>query len=320
VVYHPAEYLMPRILTLFLDGVGLGNDNPDHNPFSIAHLPTLTKLLGGQRLVAKSAPLENETTTLVALDARLGVEGTPQSATGQASLLTGRNVPSEIDEHYGPKPNVPIKDIVEADNLFAQVLRKGGRATLLNGYPPGYFDSINRRHRLYSVIPLAVVAAGLRLLTTEDMQAGRAFSADFTGKGWAAQHDFPPIPIYRKAEAGKLLALTSQGFDLSWFDFWLTDVAGHRQDMTQAVTMLEAFDEVLDGMLGAWPTDRDLVILVSDHGNLEDLSRRGHTLNPVPCLLIGPQYLRRDFVRDLTDLTGFPPAVLRILFDKPSAA
>ena len=212
------------------------------------------------------------------------------------------------------------KDIVEADNLFTQVLRKGGRATLLNGYPPGYFDSINRRHRLYSVIPLAVVAAGLQLQTTEDMQAGRAFSADFTGKGWAAQHDFPPIPIYAKGEAGKLLALTSQGFDLSWFDFWLTDVAGHRQDMTQAVRMLEAVDEVLDGLLGTWPTDRDLVILVSDHGNLEDLSRRGHTLNPVPCLVIGPQNLRREFVRELTDLTGFSPAVLRILFDEPPLA
>ena len=107
---------MPRILTLFLDGVGLGNDDPDHNPFSKAHLPRLTELLGGQRLVSKTAPLENETTTLLPIDACMGVAGTPQSATGQASLLTARNVPAETGTHYGPKPNAAIKEIVEADN------------------------------------------------------------------------------------------------------------------------------------------------------------------------------------------------------------
>lgn len=307
---------MPRILTLFLDGVGLGDDDPALNPLSKARLPRLRELLGGRSLVRQSAPLENETTTLVSLDCSLGVEGAPQSATGQASLLTGRNVPSEIGEHYGPKPNAAVRAIVEADNLFGQIVNKGGQATLLNGYPPRYFDSINRGHRLYSVIPLAVVAAGIPLQTVEDMQAGRAFSADFTGQGWTARPDFPPIPNYSTAEAGNQIAITSLDYDLSWFDYWLTDYAGHHRDMDQAVAVLETFDEVLDSLLGTWSVDRDLIILISDHGNLEDLSKRGHTLNPIPCLLIGPLNLRREFTRHLADLTGFAPAALRILFDE----
>jgi 2,3-bisphosphoglycerate-independent phosphoglycerate mutase len=311
---------MPHILTLFLDGVGLGNDDPESNPFARAHLPNLTEILNGHSLVLETAPLETETTTLVSIDACLGVDGTPQSATGQASLLTARNVPAEIGTHYGPKPNAAIRSIVQEDNLFAQVRRQGGRVTLLNGYPPGYFDSINRRHRLYSVIPLAIVSAGLKLQTAEDMQAGMAFSADFTGEGWSARKVFPPVPVYTESEAGKQIAQVSQAFELSWFDFWPTDIAGHRRDMNLAIEMLESFDEVLGGLLSAWNSDRDLIILISDHGNLEDLSQRGHTLNPVPCLMIGPLNLRREFMRGLTDLTGFSLAVLRVLSGEIDAA
>ncbi len=311
---------MPHILTLFLDGVGLGSDDPERNPFARAHLPHLSSLLGGLPLLLEHAPLENEAATLAALDACLGVGGTPQSATGQASLLTALNVPAMIGSHYGPKPNSEIRDLVQKSNLFAEVLRRGGRATLLNGYPPGYFDSINRRHRLYSVIPLAIVSAGLDLQTAEDMQAGTAFSADFTGEGWSAREDFPPVPVYTKVEAGKHIADVAQSFELSWFDFWPTDFAGHRRDMELALKMLESFDEVLGGLLDAWHADRDLIVLISDHGNLEDLSQRGHTLNPVPCLLIGPLDIRREFMRGLTDLTGFTPAVLRVLFGEDDAA
>jgi hypothetical protein len=311
---------MPHILTLFLDGVGLGNDDPERNPFSRARLPHLTKLLGGLPLILDSTPLENEVATLVSLDACLNVDGTPQSATGQASLLTARNVPLEIGAHYGPKPNSEIRDIVQKSSLFSEVVRRGGKVTLLNGYPPGYFDAINRRHRLYSVIPLAIVSAGLELQTAEDMQAGNAFSADFTGEGWSARKDFPPVPVYSKAEAGRRIAEVAQRFALSWFDFWPTDFAGHRRDMDLAITMLESIDEVLGGLLAAWRSDRDLIVLISDHGNLEDLSQRGHTLSPVPCLLIGPLNLRREFTRDLADLTDFTPAVLRVLFGEDDLA
>jgi hypothetical protein len=97
----------PRLLFLFLDGVGLGTDNPMINPFAGAAMPNLRSLLGGQPLVASAAPIESPRATLLPLDACLGVPGAPQSATGQATLLTGRNVPAELGYHYGPKPNPP---------------------------------------------------------------------------------------------------------------------------------------------------------------------------------------------------------------------
>jgi len=305
---------MTRVLILFIDGLGLGPDDPESNPLATAQMPNLISLLDGQRLLFDSCPLHGERASLVALDPTLGIPGLPQSATGQAVLLTGRNVPKEIGEHYGPKPNPTITDILRTDNLFVEILRRGGSAALLNAYPPRYFEAISSRRRLYSAIPLAVTAAGIALMTSDDLQAGRALSPDFTGEGWSSQPDFPPAPTYTPHEAGKHMAQISQSYTCAWFDYWLSDYAGHRGTIDQAISLLETLDGVLGGLLMGWNGEEDLIILTSDHGNLEDLSARGHTLNPVPALLIGPSTLRNRFAEGLTDLTSFYDGVLKVLY------
>jgi 2,3-bisphosphoglycerate-independent phosphoglycerate mutase len=303
-----------RVLFLFLDGIGLGAPDPQTNPLVAARMPTLQGLLGGQRLVAGVAPFWGHRATLLAIDPRMGVPKTPQSASGQASLLTGRNVPLEIDGHYGPKPNPAIADILRRDNLFMQVKARGKTAALLNAYPPGYFQAIDSGRRLYSAIPLAATAAGIPLMTADDLQAGRALSADFTGAGWAAQPNFPVAPVYSEQDAGRMLAELSATYDLGWFDYWASDYAGHHQDAEAAVGLMESFDGVLGGLIEAWGDRQDLIVITSDHGNMEDLGARGHTLNPVPGILIGPEDLRRRFADGLDDLTGFAPAVLDAIF------
>jgi hypothetical protein len=305
---------LARVLFLFLDGVGLGPDDPQVNPFAAANLPNFSELLNGRRLVAGSAPWDGDRASLRAVDALLGVDGSPQSATGQAALLTGRNVPALVGEHYGPKPNQAVAGIVRADNLFKQVVRRGGSAALLNGYPPRYFQSIESGHRLYSSIPLAATAAGLELKSVEDMQAGRAIAADFTGAGWAAQPGFPAAPIYSPEQAGHQLALLAQQYDLAWFDYWVSDLVGHRGELADAVALLENLDGVIGGLARAWSDRGDLIVISSDHGNLEDLSRRGHTRNPVPALLIGRREERLAFAAPLQDLTSFAPAILALVF------
>ncbi len=309
---------MPRILFLFMDGVGLGANDPSRNPMAIASMPTLSALLGGKRLIAEAAPREEARATLLSIDARLGVEGTPQSASGQAALLTGRNVPAEIGGHYGPKPNRPIASILEAGSVFMEVSRRGGRVALLNAYPPRYFESIRSRRRLYSSIPMAAHAAGVGLKTSDDLRAQQALSADFTAAGWVAQPDFPPAPVLTPYDAGRRLADLAGQFEMSWFDYWPSDYAGHRGVMADAISLLELFDHVVHGLIDAWDDAAGLVVITSDHGNLEDLAKRGHTLNPVPGLLIGSLALRRDFSRGLKDLTGFAPAMLRTIFPPPA--
>ncbi len=304
---------MTHLLMLFMDGVGLGRAEPARNPLAAAALPALDRLLEGRRLTIESVPFEGSHASLVAVDACLGVAGIPQSASGQAALLTGRNVPAEIGEHYGPKPNPAIVQILQQDNLFISARRAGLSAGLLNAYPPRYFEAIHTRRRIYSSIPLAVTAAGIPLRTADDLRHGKALSADFTGEGWLAQPGFPPAPAYTTAEAGRVWARLAAEVDMAWFDYWLSDYAGHRGTPDQAVALLESLDAVLSSLLDHWNLERDLIVVTSDHGNLEELKARGHTLNPVPGLVIGPREMRRSFLEGLTDLTGFAPALLRTL-------
>ena len=76
-------------LFLFLDGVGLGA-NSETNPFALAKTPFLESLLGG-KLTKELGPLTSRELIFRHLDAKLGFPGLPQSATGQTTLLTGRN-------------------------------------------------------------------------------------------------------------------------------------------------------------------------------------------------------------------------------------
>ena len=302
-----------RVLFIFLDGIGLGANDPSINPFTSARMPFLDSLLGGRRLLPESVPFEGPRASLFALDANLGVNGPPQSATGQAVLLTGRNIPAELGYHYGPKPNPAVAEKLRDGGIFGQMQAAGFGSALLNAYPPRYFDGIDSGKRLYSSIPLAVTNAGLRLFTSDDLEAGRGLSADITGEGWRDFLGFPDTKVLEPAEAGARLAALACQYDFSFFEYWSTDYAGHKQDMEWAVRQLEMIDEVLRGLLSNWDDEQGLVLLTSDHGNMEDLSLRRHTLNPVPLLLFGDLETRRRFSRSITDLTGVAPAIWELV-------
>ena len=299
---------MTRILFIFLDGIGLGPDNPSTNPLARAEMPCLQSLLGGRKLTASTAPYEGELVSLLALDAGLGVDGPPQSATGQAALLTGINIPSELGYHYGPKPNQQVAGYLNNGNtLFSWLRAEGKKAALLTAFPPRYFSGIESGVRLYSSIPLAYTSAGYPLFTQADLFAGRALSADFTGHGWRSMLKIEEAPILSAFEAGTKLAGLAQRYDFSLFEYWASDYAGHKQNMQWAVEQMETFDGVLEGLLKSLNVDEDLILVTSDHGNMEDLSTRRHTDAKVPGLVIGVN--RQRFTDGLADLTGVAPRI-----------
>lgn len=301
-----------RILFLFLDGIGLGDDNPETNPFVRAQMPYLESLLGSKKLTRSAAPFENDVVSLKAIDPNLGVKGLPQSATGQAVLLTGINIPAELGYHYGPKPNPQVAQYLDGTTLFAKTVKAGKKTSLLNAYPPRYFDGIDSGKRLYSSIPLALTNAGVPLFTHDDYFSGRALSADFTGEGWHEFLGFPNAPRFEPEAAGTILADLAQQYDFSFFEYWASDYAGHKQDMGWAIRQLEIFDGVLKGLLAAWDMNQDLILLTSDHGNMEDLGTRKHTAAPVPLLLFGDK-TKRDAFANVSDLTGIAPAISHVL-------
>ena len=296
-----------RLLFIFLDGIGLGPNNPETNPFARAKMPQLNQLLDGRSLLIDSAPFHGERASLLGIDAAVGVEGLPQSATGQAILLTGKNIPAELGYHYGPKPNPQVAAYLKDDTLFSNFARAGKKTTLLNAYPPRYFDGIDSGKRLYSSIPLAVTNAGIPLFKHEDLFAGNALSADFTGEGWRTMLGFIDAPVMQAEEAGRKLAAVAKEYDFSLFEYWASDYAGHGQEMETAVRLMETFDGVLAGLVDEW--NDGLILVTSDHGNMEDISTRRHTDAPVPALVIGEKSAREEFTSGMKALTDIAPAI-----------
>ncbi len=310
---------------MFLDGVGLGDDDPDSNPFVAIDLPTLTQFTNGQTWLRGLPRIESPEGVFIPTDACLGVDGNPQSATGQAAIMTGVNVPREIGYHYGPKPNPEVAAIIRQESVIIKLAQSGLKSYLVNAYPSTFLNSIERGKRLRSANQLALDVGGVQMLDEVALFEGRAMAADLTGELWQQHMAYDDAaakiwrtrignadaPTYTPLEAGKHLAALAKDYAFTFFDLWLTDYVGHRQNRPQAIELLKRLDGVLKGILTNWDTAEDLIVVTSDHGNIEDLSSRGHTRNPVPTLVIGEK--RHDFAQSLSDLTGFAPAILRTL-------
>lgn len=302
---------MRRILILFLDGVGLGLDDIATNPFVAANTPNLSKLMSGNKLVSGQSAFSDNNISFVPADACMGVDGIPQSATGQATIMTGVNVPLYIGKHWGPKPSAEIRALVRRDNILKWMRSNNHSVRLANAYPPSFLKQLESGYRSPSSIKFAFETVGARYCTTEDLRDGRALAADFTGEGWRLHLGFEDIPILSLYEAGKRLALLSQESELLLFDYWQTDVVGHRGTMGAAISIVERLDTVIGGILAGWCDTDGLMVIISDHGNLEDKTTRRHTRNKVPVLLFGDCH--NSVASNINDLSDIAPALIAYL-------
>ena len=85
-------------------------------------------------------------------------------------------------------------------------------------------------------------------------------------------------------------------------EYYLTDKAGHEQNLNGATTSLERIDGFIQSYLRLMKSN-DTIIITSDHGNLEDLSVRTHTRNPVPFIVYGQDAGKFQDVSSLIDVT-----------------
>jgi hypothetical protein len=304
-----------HVLFLFVDGVGIGGEDPAVNPLAAARMPVLRSLFGGE--IPFSTDAASPDTRMVRLDATLGVEGLPQSGTGQTSLFTGVNAAALIGKHFGPHPYSSLRPLLASHSLFSRLVASGRRCAFANAFPGRFFRYIAEHPNRVTATTLSALGAGLPLAGAAELIAGSAVSADISGEGWKAL-GHPETPVITPAEAGERLAGLARRHALVLFEYWHTDRAGHAQVMADAVRVLEGFDEMLGGVLDAMDRATTLLVLTSDHGNVEDLSVKTHTRNPVPALFAGH---RADEVSDSLlassagrpDLTHVAPALLRSL-------
>ncbi len=294
-----------HFLLVFLDGVGLGEAGI-HNPLSAPEsMPFLSALLGQPWL--KGASANHAELLFQPIDATLGVAGLPQSATGQTTLYTGQNAPKFLGHHQSGFANGSLRQLIDRYGLFSQALALGSSATLANAYSPDYFYAIANRSRRYSVCTLLNLSAQPPFRLQYEYDQGKALFWNIIG-------ETPPTLSVHRAPispqvAGARLAALSADYGVTLFECYLCDYAGHAQDGGRAIAYLQRIDRFLESAIAHLPANVTL-LLTSDHGNVEDLSTKRHTLNSVPLLAIGP---KAQAFAPIHDLTGITPQIVQLL-------
>jgi bisphosphoglycerate-independent phosphoglycerate mutase (AlkP superfamily) len=149
----------------------------------------------------------------------------------------------------------------------------------------------------------------MRFRTLDDMQAGRAVFQDYTNemlikRGFPAERRTPE-------QAAEILASIVREHRFTLYEYFITDKTGHAQDMTTARIVLADLARLVRKLLSLLDLNRTTVLLTSDHGNIEDLSTRNHTLNPVPTLLWGEH--REALATRVHNLADITPAIVEVL-------
>ena len=295
-----------RVALLFVDGLGWGVDDPAVNPCAS---------YGGALLRLPGRPAPGEAIRLrsgawaCALDVCLGVEGLPQSATGQTTLLTGVNAAARQGRHCSGFPGPDLRSLLLECSLLKRLGQAGRRAVFFNTFRPPFFAWPRERKLRMSATTVANLAADLPFFDVPDMAAGRSLYQDFTGRELRELgHD--DAPLLDPSEAGACLARNLPHYDFLLYEYFSTDRAGHTADRAAAEAELWLLEGFLGAVLDGLPRDA-LLLWCSDHGNLEDLSVSTHTRNPVPLMAWGPG--SQDFVTGMVGLDEVAPAILRLL-------
>lgn len=299
------------IILFFVDGVGLGERN-ENNPFFTGATPFISSLLAGGKMTIETSGKDYKKASLLALDAGLGLAGLPQSATGQTALFTGINGAKYIGCHLNGFPNRFLRNVLAEHGIFLQLQHKHLRGAFANAYRPDFFEELKGGlEGYYSCSTLITYYGGVSFLSLEDLRRGEAVYMDITNTvlrrlGFA-------LPLITPQEAGRILLKIASRFDLTLFEHFLTDIAGHNRDRSFAAETVATLDAFLEAVVQELPQG-DLLLLTSDHGNLEDLSQKGHTTNPVPALVVGNQRGRLvELLSQNSSITAVTPALLQCL-------
>jgi len=244
---------------------------------------------------------------IASTDACLGVEGRPQSASGQTTILTGINAPKVTGAHKQAFPNQALLDIIREHSIFLQLKNKGVDSTIFaNTYTKRFFE---RRPRWISATTAAVEAAGLRFNVVEDLAAGRAVYHDFTNEMLIENGEV--VGVRTPEEAGDVLANIVRSHRFTLYEYFITDKIGHAQDFEAARRVLPLLARFIRAVLRNLDLANTTMILTSDHGNIEDLSARNHTLNQVPTIVWGRN--AQAIASGIGTLADITPAIVRTL-------
>lgn len=285
-----------KVIFIFIDGVGIGSKNNQTNPIYATKSLVLAKLIDEARFKA---------------DASMGIEGLPQSATGQTSIFTGVNAPVAINRHLSGQPTSSLREIIYRVNMFSKLKNMGFKVASANVYRDEYLikmlDMTDRRNRP-SVTSVMGMAAGLKFKTVVDFLDNKGVYHDITGE--ILKESGYSVNIISPEKAAQNLYKLSRDNDFTLFEHFITDIVGHRANINDAICVIETLDSFLAELTRLMDFEEDVLIITSDHGNIEDVTVQTHTMNKVPVIILGKRAYAIN--RQINSLVDIMPYVLEL--------
>jgi predicted AlkP superfamily pyrophosphatase or phosphodiesterase len=220
-------------------------------------------------------------------------------------MFSGVNCAAAMGKHCEGFPGPNLRKIIETDNLFKQLRSKGKEVCFSDAYLVDSAEELAAR-RFKSVTTVMALTTPETIRTVDDLQNGQAVMQDLTRE--TIQDRWPDIAVIPPQRAAEHLASIVRQFDFTLFEFFQSDVAGHSMDYARACAALRTYDRFLASIVRFTEAMGVTLVMTSDHGNIENISERGHTLNPVPFVAFGP---KEEFLRErVSSLVDVTPAIL----------
>jgi len=292
---------------VFLDGIGIGKKDYQFNPFFKYGFKAFEKTFG-EIPSLENMRLTNDSSYLFPTDATLGVEGLPQSGTGQASLFCGFNAPKFVGKHYGPFPYTTTIPVLKKNNILVYFKEKYRSSYFANAYPKVFFDYVNSGRSRLSVTTLTCRLSEIRLNRVSDVRAGRALTAELTNERWNQRLGYKLKIIQPKTAARRLLRIAEK-YKFTLYEYYLSDHLGHLRLANEFEKLFPKIDEFLLTLLDEIDSKKMTLVICSDHGNLEDLSIKTHTRNPALTITAGRA--AKEIAESVTDITQIKKVIIK---------
>lgn len=263
-----------KMIFIFLDGFGLGSDDPEINPLKKIPTPNLDMIF--------------KRFGFIKTDCSLGVPGLPQSATGQTAIFTGTNAPEIVGRHISGQPTISLRKIINNNNLFKELQSLGLKVANANVYRDDYLKKMldpSDKEVKPSVTSVMTMSAGINFKNVDDYINNEGIYHDITGEVLIENgYNVEPSTPERTAD---ILCNISEKYDFTLFEHFMSDIIGHKADMDKAKKEIQLIDRFLGELFRKIDLSRFVVVITSDHGNIEDMSVRTHTMNKVPTVVAG---------------------------------
>ncbi len=292
-----------KVVFLFVDGLGIGRQDKETNPCCFDETGIFQIF---QNSLPNFLPFDGIS---LELDATMGISGLPQSATGQTALLTGINSAQLLGRHLSGFPNKTLREALLKQSLLLKLKKKRKKPAFLNAFRPLFFELEENEILRLSATTIANHAANLPFFTLDDIIQKRAIYQDFTNYD-LIERGFE-MPVYTPEEAAEIVAEATNRYDFILYEYFKSDKAGHNQDMPLAIAEIQKLGRFVFDFLNRIDLTETIVILTSDHGNIEDLSTKSHTRNPAMTITWGAN--KNQIAGKLKSITDLTPAIVFLM-------